>query len=167
MLGRSTQLRRRNDVGADAERMRSQSSLSRRGVLLIVILSPALLGTEWKCAAVSNPTVVSARIDLIEPTTPRVGDMVQVTGRGEGTPPLQLAWDFGDNTFAAGTQAAHVYLAPGSYTITFTVRDAHGNINSDSSPVMVSARQSSSLLEVVQLRPDRVSGRGARRREAS
>ncbi len=147
--------------------MRSQSSLSRRGVLLIVILSPALLGTEWKCAAVSNPTVVSARIDLIEPTTPRVGDMVQVTGRGEGTPPLQLAWDFGDNTFAAGTQAAHVYLAPGSYTITFTVRDAHGNINSDSSPVMVSARQSSSLLEVVQLRPDRVSGRGARRREAS
>lgn len=131
--------------------MRSESSLSRRGLLLIVLISPALLGSEWKCAMVSNPTVVTARIDLIEPDAPRAGDMVQVTGRGEGTPPLQFAWDFGDNTFAGGMQAAHVYVAPGTYNITLTVRDANGNLNADSTQLMVSARQAASFLEIVQL----------------
>ena len=55
---------------------------------------------------------------------PRVGDIVRATGSGNGTPPLQFAWDFGDGTLVAGMQAAHAYVAPGSYRVTFTVRDA-------------------------------------------
>ena len=137
--------------------MRSRSSLSRRGVLLIVIISPALLGSEWKCTAVSNPTVATARIEHLEPRMPWVGDIVNVTGSGTGTPPLQFAWNFGDGTPGAGMQTAHVYKAPGTYHVTLTVRDAGGNTGSDSLQVVVAARQSSQALSVVPL-SDPVAG---------
>lgn len=138
--------------------MRPRSSPSRRGALLIAIISPALLGSEFKCVAVSNPTVATARIEKIEPIMPRVGEIMRVTGSGNGTPPLQFAWDFGDDTVAAGTQAAHAYVAPGSYRVTFIVHDANGNTNRDSSQVTVSARLSSSVLNPV-LVSDAVAGR--------
>ena len=135
--------------------MRSGSSLSRRGVLLIAIISPALLGSEFKCVAVSNPSGASvraaARIERIEPLMPRVGEIMRVTGSGNGTPPLQFAWDFGDGAQAVGLQAAHAYMAPGSYRVTLTVRDAIGTSASDSSQVAVSAFLPSSVLSLVQV----------------
>ena len=137
--------------------MGAGSSLSRRGALLIAIISPALLGTEFRCVAVSNPTVAQARIEQIEPIMPRVGDIIRVTGSGDGTPPLQFAWDFGDGTQTVGMEAVHAYLAPGSYRVTFTVRDANGNTAHDSSQVTVSARISSSVLSLV-LVSDAVAG---------
>jgi PKD domain len=129
--------------------MRSRSFLSRRNVLLIAIISPALLGSEFKCVAVSNPSGTTARIEQIEPSTLRVGDIMQANGSGNGAPPLQFAWDFGDGAQAGGMQAAHAYMAPGSYRVTLTVRDASGNIASDSSQVAVAARVSSSVLSMV------------------
>jgi hypothetical protein len=121
--------------------MRSGSSLSRRGVLLIAIICPALLGSQVKCVFVSNPTVATARIERIEPKMPLVGEVVHMSGTGNGTPPLQFAWDFGDGTVVAtGTQAAHAYLAPGSYHLTFTVRDANGNASRDAAQIDVAAR---------------------------
>jgi PKD repeat protein len=138
--------------------MRYTPSLSRRGVLLIAIISPALLGSEFKCVAVSNPSVATARIDQLEPTTPRVGDVMQATGTGNGAPPLQFAWDFGDGgTLAHGSHAAHVYTAPGSYRVTLTVRDAIGNTARDSAQVAVSARISPSVATLV-LVSDTVAG---------
>ena len=137
--------------------MRSGSSLSRRGVLLIAIISPALLGSEFKCVAVSNPSVATARIEQLEPVMPRVGDIMRVTGSGNGAPPLQFAWDFGDGALAGGMQAAHAYMAPGSYRVTLIVRDATGNTATDSSQVAVSARVSSSVLSLV-LVSDAVAG---------
>jgi uncharacterized membrane protein len=137
--------------------MRPRSSLSRHGVLLITIISPALLGSQFKCVAVSNPTVATARIEQIEPTMPRVGEVVGVTGTGNGTPPLQFAWDFGDGTVAVGMQAAHAYLAPGSYRVKFMVRDALDNIATDSSLLTVSTRLSSAALNLV-LVSDAVAG---------
>jgi hypothetical protein len=128
--------------------MRSGSSLSRRGALLIAIISPALLGSQFKCVAISNPTVATARIEQIEPDMPRVGEIMRVTGNGNGTPPLQFAWEFGDGTTAAGMQAAHAYLAPGSYRLTFIVRDVNGNTDSDSAQVNVADRISSSVLSL-------------------
>ena len=131
--------------------MRSWPS-SRRCALLIVMISPVLLGSQFKCVAVSNPggtalnpSATTAGIDQLEPTTLRVGDIMRATGSGTGTPPLQFAWDFGDGTLTPGMQAAHVYTASGSYRVTLTVRDALGNIASDSSQVAVSARISSSV----------------------
>jgi len=117
--------------------MRSGSSLSRRGVLLIVMISPALLGTV-KCAFVSNPTLAIARIERIEPNMPHVGEIVRVAGSGGGTPPLEFLWDFDDGIQVPGMQAAHVYLVPGTYRITLTVRDAIGNVSVDAAPIAVS-----------------------------
>ena len=129
--------------------MRSRSSPSRSGVLLIAVISPALLGSYFKCVAVSNPTVTTARIEQIEPVLLRVGEVMRATGSGDGAPPLQFAWDFGDGAQAGGMQAAHAYTAPGSYRITLVVRDAVGNTASDFSEVAVSARLSSSVLNLV------------------
>jgi phage baseplate assembly protein gpV len=137
--------------------MRSGSSPSRCGVLLIAIISPALLGSEFKCVAVSNPSGATARIEQIEPLMPRVGDIMRATGSGNGAPPLQFAWDFGDGALASGMQAAHAYMAPGSYRVTLTVRDAAGNTASDSSQVAVSARVPSSVFSLV-LVSDAVAG---------
>jgi hypothetical protein len=117
--------------------MPSRSSLSRLGVLLIMIVSPVLLGFV-KCVFVSNPTVATARIERIEPSNPIVGEIVRVSGTGAGTPPLLFAWDFGDGTVVAdGMQASHVYLAPQSYRITFTVRDANDNVSRDEAQIVV------------------------------
>jgi hypothetical protein len=107
-------------------------------VLLILLVSPALLGTV-KCAFVSNPTVAVARIETVDPNTPRVGEIVRFAGTGSGTSPLQFIWDFGDGTSAPGMQAAHSYIVPGSYLVTFTVRDALENVNRDSTTVVVTA----------------------------
>jgi hypothetical protein len=137
--------------------MRSGSSLSRRGALLIAIISPALLGSQFKCVAISNPTVATARIEQVEPSMPRVGEIMRVTGSGNGTPPLQFAWEFGDGTTAAGMQAAHAYLAAGSYRLTFIVRDVNGNTNSDSMQVTVAGRISSAVLSI-DLVSDAVAG---------
>ena len=134
--------------------MRSESSLSRRGVLLIAIISPALLGSQVRCVAVSNPGGVTtgssngaaARIEQIEPLMPRVGEIVRATGSGNGTPPLEFSWDFGDAS-----------LAPGSYRLTFRVRDATGSAASDSSQITVSPQVPSAVLSLV-LASDAVAG---------
>jgi chitodextrinase len=132
--------------------MRS-ASLSRRSRLLIVIISPALFGSYFKCVAVSNPTVATARIEVMEPIALRVGDVMRVTGSGNGAPPLQFAWDFGDGAQAGGMQATHAYMAPGSYRVTLIVRDAVGSTASDFSQVSVSGRTSSALLTMALLSP--------------
>jgi hypothetical protein len=130
----------------------------RSGVWMVVIISPALLGSEFRCAFVSNPTVATARIEQIEPIMPRVGEVVLATGSGDGTSPLQFTWDFGDGTLAVpGAQAAHAYLAAGSYRVTFTVRDVNGNAARDSSQVTVLGRLSSSALSI-DLISDAVAG---------
>jgi PKD domain len=51
---------------------------------------------------------------------------------------LLFTWDFGDGTVVAdGMQAAHVFLAPQSYRITFTVRDANDNVSRDTAQIVV------------------------------
>lgn len=132
--------------------MRYMPSFSRRCVMLIIITSPALMGSEFKCAAVSDTSMVTARIDQLEPFAPRVGDVVQATAVGSGTPPLQFAWDFGDGgSLGYGGQAAHVYTDPGSYRVTLTVHDARGQTARDSEEVTVSARVPPSMPTLVMM----------------
>jgi hypothetical protein len=126
-------------------------------MLLIAIISPALLGSEFRCVVSSGPTVATARIEQIQPVMPRVAETVHVTGSGNGTPPLQLTWDFGDGTLAVGAQAAHAYSAPGSYRVTFVVRDVNGNTAADAAQVTVSPRILSATLNPV-LVSDAVAG---------
>jgi hypothetical protein len=120
--------------------MRSAPSLSRRTALLIAMVSPLLLGSYFKCTVVSNPAGSSARIASLEPKELRVGDVLQVTGSGNGTPPLEFSWNFGDGTHVVGQRAAHVYEAAGNYRVVLTVRDGLGNFSNDASEVVVLPR---------------------------
>ena len=138
--------------------MRYTVSLSRRCALLIAILSPALLGSEFKCVAVSNPSTTTARIDQLEPIAPRVGDIIEARGSGNGTPPLQFAWDFGDGgTLVYGSHATHVYTAPGSYRVMLTVHDSLGSTARDSAQLVVSA-QVAPLATTLVLHSDAIAG---------
>ena len=49
------------------------------------------------------------------------------------------AWDFGDGNTADGPQVTHAYSEPGAYTVTLTVTDACGALDSDSLTVQITA----------------------------
>jgi PKD repeat protein len=78
-----------------------------------------------------------------------VGDIMNGTGSGDGAPPRQFAWDFGDGATAGGMQAAHVYTTPGRYDVVLTVYDASGNIARDSTQVAISPRILPSMTSMV------------------
>jgi len=46
-------------------------------------------------------------------------------------------WDFGDGTNGTGITTTHIYKKPGTYTVTLTVKDATGNISTDTMTVNV------------------------------
>src|SRR5207247_11448745 len=46
---------------------------------------------------------------------------------GDGTPPYEFAWDFGEETGAGGAAVAHAYGSSGTKTATCTVTDAGGD----------------------------------------
>jgi len=50
------------------------------------------------------------------------------------------SWSFGDGSGATGTSVAHVYAAPGAYTVTLTSDDVLGNATSTSAALAVSAQ---------------------------
>jgi PKD repeat protein len=53
---------------------------------------------------------------------------------GDGTV-VGYQWSFGDGTTGIGVAAQHIYSQPGTYTVTLTVTDDDGAIDSDSKPV--------------------------------
>jgi parallel beta-helix repeat protein len=50
---------------------------------------------------------------------------------------VSYEWDFGDGTKAMGKTTIHTYTSPKTYTVTLTVRDAAGNIGTDTLTVTV------------------------------
>jgi hypothetical protein len=67
-------------------------------------------------------------------STAKVNAAVGFDGRNSNDPnndPLTYAWNFGDNTTAAGSTAGHTYAAAGTYTVTLTVRDGRGGVDAD------------------------------------
>lgn len=45
-----------------------------------------------------------------------------------GTPPYQFSWDFGDTNTSTGMSPTHEYTMPGLYTVTLTVTDDTGQV---------------------------------------
>ncbi len=102
-------------------------------------------------ANLSNPSCDSVVLDRTPPvvainagaTTVKVGELLSfqgsaadatsgLTGPGE--------WTFGDSdAIPSGDSVTHVYDQPGTYEVTFTVRDAAGNVATARKTIIVSA----------------------------
>ena len=59
-------------------------------------------------------------------TTPFVSQEIEFTSQSGGLEPLEYLWDFGDGTFSTEKSPSHRYPAEGSYDVTLTVRNEHG-----------------------------------------
>jgi hypothetical protein len=52
-----------------------------------------------------------------------------------GTPPYMYHWNFGDGSTSNEINPSHVYTKTGNYTVTFTVTDSVGTIQTDTSEI--------------------------------
>lgn len=79
------------------------------------------------------------------PQEPAVGQVVIFDATGSYDPagalePKEVVswhWDFGDGTQGEGPVVEHVYLAPGTYTVTLTVTDDDGATATNRHPIIV------------------------------
>lgn len=67
----------------------------------------------------------------------------------------EYSWDFGDGSTGDGKTASHIYSSAGTYTVTLTVTDESGNINADTTTVIVYGKDYS--ITEIQIKDD--SGR--------
>lgn len=72
-----------------------------------------------------------------------------------GKPIVRWSWDFGNGHTAEGARVIYAYPEEGNYNITLTVRDADGNENSVTSPVVVHPENSGGI--IVNVRNDKDS----------
>lgn len=103
--------------------------------LALALALPAMLTVEalrqpetlGDVAADNNPLVALAGVGLTLPGRPIAldasGSLDPARGGGGG---LTYAWDFGDGAKAEGATSSHTYAAPGTYTLTLTVRSSSG-----------------------------------------
>jgi PKD repeat protein len=56
---------------------------------------------------------------------------VEFTDRSTGNP-TSWSWNFGDGATSTARNPTHIYLLPGDYTATLTVRDSAGDTSSKS-----------------------------------
>ena len=61
------------------------------------------------------------------------------SGSSDNVGIVSYEWDFGDGNTGTGLITAHVYTEPGIYTVTLTVRDATGNVDTGSRTITVNA----------------------------
>jgi len=67
-------------------------------------------------------------------STAKVNTAISLDGRNSMDPngdALTYAWNFGDGATATGSTAGHAYAAAGTYTITLTVRDGRGGVDTN------------------------------------
>src|SRR5262249_1777394 len=82
------------------------------------------------------PTISSVAIPTRADTGADVGMLVGAT---DALSPITVRWDFGDGSGATGAAVRHTYGAPGSYTVMVTVRDAAGNVTTQTRRIAVAA----------------------------
>lgn len=87
-------------------------------------------------AAVQDPPVAEAGPDQ----TASEAAAVLFDGRGSVDPdgdPLTYSWNFGDGGTGAGATPSHIFADNGTYTVSLTVDDGHGNTSTDTLVVTV------------------------------
>jgi hypothetical protein len=67
-------------------------------------------------------------------------DEIGFSNTSRGTPFMTYAWDFGDGTLSSTTNAEHVYLATGTYTVTLTATNPYGS-NTYTTPITITPYQ--------------------------
>ncbi len=71
-------------------------------------------------ATIVSINASETRFQLCEPVT------VDFTANVQGDEPITFAWNFGDGTTGTGREASHTYSEPGTYTVTLTASNQHG-----------------------------------------
>jgi PKD domain len=86
------------------------------------------------------PTVILTPTFVV-PSAVNQGDTVEFDGSATASTLVvskdNYQWNFGDGTTAAGPSVEHVYATGGTYTVTLTVTDRGGNVQTSSQPIQV------------------------------
>lgn len=95
----------------------------------------ACKGQGCRSAEEAAPPSPAAANFTYAPPQPTDATPVTFTGSGDGTPPYAFTWDLGGQ--AASGQVVTRTFPPGSYTITLTVTDGEGMVDSSSQQITV------------------------------
>jgi PKD repeat protein len=94
----------------------------------------------------ATDTFVVTVMDITSPTANAGADqkvcedtsvMFDASGSSDNVGIVSYEWDFGDGTTEEGKTPSHTYTAPGDYMVELTVKDAVGNIGTDTVIVTV------------------------------
>jgi PKD repeat protein len=103
---------------------------------------------------VFRPGAGAPRLLLVCPE--RLGLYESGTFTAEATPAPDAHWDFGDGATAEGRAASHAFERPGTFAVTFTVRE-RGREASAGCDVLVEARGEPPVVEACAATPARVA----------
>ncbi|KVU38846.1 hypothetical protein WK68_14780 [Burkholderia ubonensis] len=112
------------------------------GFLLLAMLAACSSGHVSQSGGEQpTPELPTAQILSIDPSEPVTTVPVSFYGAGTGTG-IRYVWQFGDGVSASGRQVKHAYQSAGSFEITLTVIDQHGNAATSTSTIAVSPQAS-------------------------
>ena len=100
--------------------------------------SPQQAASSMQSIAVSSASSPLSASFTYSPSNPTILSPVTFSGSATGgTQPYTCSWDFGEGATATGQSASHLYLLPGTYTVTLTVT-ANGQTATTSQTITVS-----------------------------
>jgi len=84
--------------------------------------------------------LVSTQVTAVLSASPATGDaplnVLFDSSASTGTPDSYV-WSFGDGTSSVATTPEHIYQDPGTYSVTLTLENVHGNTSEDSIEIVV------------------------------
>jgi len=114
---------------------------------------------DWCGNEENHHTVTGIKLDKTKPIvscggnrTVKVGELLTFNATGSKdllSGIVSYKWNLGDGTIKNGMIIVHNYTKPGSYRITLTVRDAAGNLNTDTVTVKVIQNSELNSLRII------------------
>jgi len=115
--------------------------------------SGACSGTGSCAITMNTDTAVTAAFSTLPPVaslsiTPATGSSpVNMTFTDQSQGATSRLWDFGDGTTSTAQNPTHIYMAPGTYTVSLTVSNAGGS-NTATQTVTINACATDSLVKI-------------------